>query len=697
VLVDQSGSLIYNDPEDFRKDALRFFLGELRENDKVALLSFGNRVHEYKNDNQNFLPCKENIEFLFHRISSLTRNDGITDLRMGLRKILQIVESGAYKDKIKLLIFTDAQLKTGDLPRGVMLNAYLNDIYQIGVQLREKDVVIYGLAFTRNANLAYLQKLAGITGGDAIHAYSPEVANQAILKLINPIIEGPFDRGEKIPVVVTDDIKSFTVYAFNDKLSVKLPQIKIYNPENEEVTAQTINKYKTSVSSEVMNPKPGVWTAYVEGASGVKIYYSKKVNYNLQIYSPRTTDLSVCSGSQLPINFDVNNISAETIGKSDAVIILWNDLKTNKLKSISLNRSGFNYTGQVDLNYPPGIYNMEMLIRLPNETIKRNFVVNVEKCVDFQCLVQSDIVLNHPVIVQAIAPIQIDQYKMFITLQYPDKKAEIIEMFDNGDPKNGDALANDGNYSNILRGLKEPGRYNVEFSLEYTSNGIPVINRKNVNFSKLVSIKPDIVQYKFPRKKEWTVENKINITNKSSYEIVINAVAIEDRGLPLDIQIVNSPIVVKGNSTSSINLLYHYLSSEQVNEVMEYSIVLGGYAENLAETPGIKLQHQSSQQVSVAEKLLWLLIVMTIFVLVLIFIGIFIVIPVRFNKKFVQIPHGDPAYLSGYERQNFRTAVYIPENESFYGILLLGWGQWYKKQGREIVKGRREAEILVKI
>lgn len=696
ILADQSGSLIKNDPEDFRKDALKFFLGELRADDRVALLSFGDNVREFKKNGQSFLICNDNLDFLYNSISSLTRNDGITDLRLGLKKVLNSIGYSPNNEKIKLLLFTDAQLKTGDIPYGVDLRSYLEGIYQLGAQLRNRNIVIYGLAFTRNANLDYLQRLASITGGDAIHAYSPEVANQAILKLVNPIIEGPFKKGEKIPVAVTDEIKSFTIYAFNDRLSATLPQIEIFNPDGEKVRTSIVNKYKTSISAEVNNPKPGIWSAYVEGASGVKIYYSKKVNYDLRIYSPRSTDLSVCSGSQLPINFDINNISVDMINKCDAIALLWDAGKTRKLKTVNLDRDGYNFSGKLALDNPPGIYNLGILIRLPNETIRRNYIVNIEKCVDFQSSIETDIVLGNSAIVRAEAPDKIDNYQMNVILYYPNKETREFKLFDNGDSKNGDALANDGIYSNILDGLNKPGIYDVDIIMEYSSNGIPVIQRNTYSFYKMVSIKPSSIEYKYPRKNDWQFENNIDVNNKTSYDIIINNIMIEDYGIPIDININDSPVIVKGNSISPLTISYQYSAKERLNKDLKYSVKCIGSAGNLQEPVIVTIEHQLTQKASLAEKLLWLFFTLIALFVLLLLLGIFIMTPIRFSKKFVYTQDGSKAFLSGYEKQNYRTAVYIPENDSIYGISLLGWGKWYRKQGKSILMGREEAEIFIK-
>jgi hypothetical protein len=692
LLVDQSGSLVKNDPADLRKDALKFFIKQIQPEDYLGIYTFGEGAQEYDKNGETFIEVGSNLEWIAQIINNLKRRDPLTDLRKGL----QIIDNNAYvsNEPIDLLIFTDAQLKYGDIPGDVDLTSYVNDIYKLGVKLREKNVTIYGLAFTKSADLSYLQRLASITGGNAILAQFPEVANQSILDLINKNKHGPFPPDKNIPIHVDNTIESFKVFAFNSRIESTLPKIKVFDPEKVEDKDLVVNRFRTSITAEKINPQVGLWSAFVKGASDVQVYFTKKVSYNIVFIKPTAIDLNTCKGSKLEFDIEVQGEVNVPFDKFTAFLAIYDQSKVNHIRTDYLKRKENRFLGVMDINFVPGTYNVEATVSAPKENITRNFVIHVDECADFSFSVDHDVVIGHPAIIYATKPENIAEGEFKAILCMPDGNTKEYSLFDDGKKGHEDALANDLTFSNRIEPFEMSGEYNLEISLSCLYNNIPVINRKSTSIYKILEVKPEKIRMKFPRRKAWKLKQSILLNNRTDLSLNISDSFVEKPLENIQLSIPEHLISIGGHEKKEIEIEYEYSGDNLINKkIINIDCYLKGDAPDIGREVKISFDTELVRVASSIQKMSNFLLVVIIIIIVVALIGLLIVVPLRFKNH--TIIDENQSYSFYNDRQIFLPYVILPSGKKL-GITLLGFGSWYLKDDSGITKGKQNIDGLEK-
>jgi Mg-chelatase subunit ChlD len=685
LLIDVSGSLASNDPHDLRKDALLYFINQVNqfENEtSVAMYSFGETVYTHYKNNNIFINTQKNSTWLRNVIEELPRGDKLTDLRAGLSRILNDLDDISRNDTIHLLIFTDAQLEYGDIPQNITLESYIKDIYKLGDKFGKKNVIINGLAFTSRAKLEYLERLASMTGGNAIKVNRSEAANQAIMKLLQNIYRGPYPPNKNIPIDISESIISFTVEAFNKKYGVDLPRIRLSDPDGNTVNDVLVEKYKTSVSVTKKNPEVGKWTAYVKGAKDVEVYYHKKVNYDVQFHRPRTGDLNLVQGSQLLFDIEIKDVKQEQLENFSAVVSVTSK-RGNVVDRLTLDRDEKRFKGVLSVDLDPGVYRLTANVDAPEEKITQKYVLHVEKGIDYKLKAEKDLVLGHPVELSVPKPENIENAEFEVIVNKPDNKQSEYDLFDDGLAKHNDAMAGDGIYSNEIDDFDETGVYSVEVILNYEEAEIPIKIKKIVKVYKTLSLK-DEFKISFPRKDNWEKKDQITIENKSSHIVVLNDFKMDEEWQnKLDIEILNEEKVINPKGTYSLNIKYsgndippkrHIIESEITADIKEAKT-----GKLLAENQPIALTHEFKVK---PKPIFYIVLIGGILIglIVLgIILGLFVVLPQRFKNVVYRTRNAGDMRLSGAMREMIHPWVEVEENQVRVGISLFGLGNWYKK------------------
>lgn len=158
LLMDSSGSMRKNDPQNYRKDAAKLLISLLSENDSVGIVSFGDSAKTLLPLTRN---TKGNRNGLFRAISMISSKEFSTNIQEGVRKGYEDIRASSGKDRI-LVLMSDGKLTLGSREKEEAANAELSRLLP---ELSKVGVKLYSVAFTESSDMNFLEDLARRTGG----------------------------------------------------------------------------------------------------------------------------------------------------------------------------------------------------------------------------------------------------------------------------------------------------------------------------------------------------------------------------------------------------------------------------------------------------------------------------------------------------------------------------------------------------
>ncbi|GGX82777.1 hypothetical protein GCM10007160_07800 [Litchfieldella qijiaojingensis] len=224
VIFDVSGSMKDNDPERLSANALELLVALLPSGVHGGVWTFGETV-------DNALPVASVDPQWRERALALTpalaEYQQFTDIEAAIREAANSPENGQRH----LILLTDGMI---DLParggdkaaRDAESRRRLLD--ELAPELAKGDVVIHAIAFSPQADLDLVERLAQETGGLATLVETPETLLRAFLGIterIFPVDQLPFEEGR---FTIDPGIDSFSALLFHDP---DTPPLTLIDPE----------------------------------------------------------------------------------------------------------------------------------------------------------------------------------------------------------------------------------------------------------------------------------------------------------------------------------------------------------------------------------------------------------------------------------------------------------------------------------
>ena len=218
IMIDNSGSMIKGDPHFLTKKAVAEFVEHLSEDTRVAVLIFDHRVNlaiplstVSETAKEDILASLDNIDF----------RGKFTNIPAAMEQAIYELKTEGRKESQKSILFiTDGIVDTGNKVKDADSARWLREI--LAEDASDHGIRIYGIAFTKFADLELIQTLAQKTKAEYLRAFTPEdildafsLANQYILsrepeKVSTPSLELPQvqalqDTIEEGPIYVTEE------------------------------------------------------------------------------------------------------------------------------------------------------------------------------------------------------------------------------------------------------------------------------------------------------------------------------------------------------------------------------------------------------------------------------------------------------------------------------------------------------------
>jgi len=154
-VIDQSNSMSDNDPQEFREDAARRFVGALLDVDRAA-------VSEFDSDPRLQATLTDDFDALNDTINQ-TRLGGGTDIGAGLSTMLDEFQRNSTDDRGQIIILlSDGRNYEGFTGNTDSLNEKTLEVARTAA---ERGIRVFAVGLSENADAQLLSRVANITGG----------------------------------------------------------------------------------------------------------------------------------------------------------------------------------------------------------------------------------------------------------------------------------------------------------------------------------------------------------------------------------------------------------------------------------------------------------------------------------------------------------------------------------------------------
>ena len=214
IIIDTSGSMKKNDPNNIRNEAAKMFISLLGRKDRVSLVSFSGRAYP----RTRFLSLNErkNEQKLLKTIDKLVTNGKFTNLHDALQRGYELLTSKSQKGHAKhIILMSDGKMDLGNEERNLRLLE--KTLEELTPKLAKQNIKVHTVAFTKKAYIPLLKLAAEDTDGQFVLLKSH--------KSVHQVFENLFERTklpEMLPLredsfVLDEDVKEITIVATKHK------------------------------------------------------------------------------------------------------------------------------------------------------------------------------------------------------------------------------------------------------------------------------------------------------------------------------------------------------------------------------------------------------------------------------------------------------------------------------------------------
>jgi len=375
LVMDSSGSMKKTDPHFLRIPAAKLFISLLREGDRASVVSFSDKGYMIS----PLIPVadKANVSSLNRAAEKISSKGLFTNLyeafNTGMR-ILSDTKAPPDREKV-ILIMTDGMMDTGDSAEdGRLLD--LIDSELLG-RMKEQNIKVYSIAFTRLSDQKLLAKISKKTGG----FYNLALTDKELHLIFTSIFES-LEKPDMLPMtknafLIDSSVKEVTIVATKGSPGT---DIQLLSPDGQKYSGSRKYSGISWFESETFDmitierPLEGRWEILMSTGEDNKAYVitdlSLKTNFN-NLYS--------LFGQPMDINIWLEKngetiVEPEVLGKIEFYIELTGpDGKTSRLEPF-LKEAGI-FERKI-APFTPGNYTMNIVAKSMTFERKKTFIFN---------------------------------------------------------------------------------------------------------------------------------------------------------------------------------------------------------------------------------------------------------------------------------------------------------------------------------
>lgn len=265
--LDRSLSMANNDPRRDSLEGIRVFSALLRSDDRLSMATFAETAElRLARTRMTGAEARRAIDEVLRGVKmNGTRTDFGAALRLGYDSYGR--RPAAAGDERLLVLFTDGQLNLGSETATREARRAIFD--EVLPRYQAAGIRIYGVAFSPDADLQFLERLAEATGGQAFRAERPEDLYAAFVQLFERVDEpltAPIVDGK---VEVDANVQGLELLV---RRGLDGERMHLIDPSNREVAAGDRNAGVEWLASDefdhvrVREPAPGTWRVATSSA-----------------------------------------------------------------------------------------------------------------------------------------------------------------------------------------------------------------------------------------------------------------------------------------------------------------------------------------------------------------------------------------------------------------------------------------------
>lgn len=480
LVIDESGSLRYNDPARMRIDAALLLMDLLNDSDNIALVGFGEGARQVN----SLLEIALNRTNLVANVRAIGEKGKFSMVKEGLSEMLNTYKQRTVVHPSAVILLTDGEFEPDDFPAGTQLDSYFSELNRLAQEFASLGIPIYAVAFTKAANLSVLSDVARQSGGasyQALQAKDIQKVYTDIFQNFKPFVAtniGPEQLGaqeKSYKINVPFGIGQLIVIIYKESSKDPQPEISIVDPSGQLIEGER-NSAPSYCLVKVKDPVQGEWTARIKGRGRVEISFLEKIGVDTVLIRPGPNELSRSLNDNLEIRVQLIPKASNLSPKDYAVEaeILRPDGRTD---IISMNDAGeapdeasddWIFSGRYQNLDKPGKYSLAVKTSLRENTEMKRILkadIAVKVVPDFDIKMESTLNVGVPVRITAKPAVgeEVGRLRKIEAVRFfkgkPDKPVELLD--DGRTEKDGDELAGDRIFSAILEGFKSPGVYEI--------------------------------------------------------------------------------------------------------------------------------------------------------------------------------------------------------------------------------------------
>ena len=202
LVLDNSGSMMKNDPKFLTPEVVTNFLGGLAEGALLGMIIFDQDVRLLE-------PIKaltnsvEKAKFL-KSLERVNYKGRFSDSPAAIERALYELKTNGRPDAARIIILlTDGIVDTGDPAKDLEKERWLKE--DLTLECKKEKIRIFGIAFTDKADFSMIQTLAFKTGGEYYRTFQAAEI-QGVFTKINAAINKPLPPPVSAPVAASPDI-----------------------------------------------------------------------------------------------------------------------------------------------------------------------------------------------------------------------------------------------------------------------------------------------------------------------------------------------------------------------------------------------------------------------------------------------------------------------------------------------------------
>ncbi len=282
LVMDSSGSMKKNDPNDLRKPAANLLISLLGKDDRASIVSFSDDGYPvaYLTRTHN----ASNNDLLFKAVEKISNKGAYTNLAGAIKAATRVYEQ-AWDSQRKhvVVLMSDGKMDLASAAQDERATAEL--ITKLLPVLKNKQIQVYTIAFTDNSDMRLLQGIANLTDGHFniartdkdLHQVFASIFEQSKEPDVLPMRSGRFS--------VDHNVREMTIIAnkasWDTRVSLTLPSGRVLESDNAPVDIKWLVSDQFDLIT-IQNPEPGEWAMLPEGEAN-RAYIITDLKMALQV------------------------------------------------------------------------------------------------------------------------------------------------------------------------------------------------------------------------------------------------------------------------------------------------------------------------------------------------------------------------------------------------------------------------------